>query len=200
MERVLAKRQELGWEQTNLAELAAFIAYAQAFPDGFLALVDTYDTLQSGVPNYICVAAVLAEMGHQPRGIRLDSGDLAYLSKCSRAMINEAAARLGIEAIAQSKIVASNDINEDVLHSLNKQGHEIDIFGVGTHLVTATICHPEYVVVLLLLFWSMMSQLIVRAPPSRSPARSSRRWVACTSWWRFSGSLASSCPTTLPRS
>jgi nicotinate phosphoribosyltransferase len=65
VERVLGKRGELGWDQTNLAELAAFIAYAQAFPDGFLALVDTYDTLQSGVPNYICVAAVLAEMGYQ---------------------------------------------------------------------------------------------------------------------------------------
>src|SRR5690554_4921683 len=63
VDRVLAKREELGWVETNLAELAAFIAYAQAFPAGFLALVDTYDTLQSGVPNYICVAAVLAEMG-----------------------------------------------------------------------------------------------------------------------------------------
>lgn len=136
VERVLAKRKELGWGETNEAELAAFIAYAQAFPNGFLALVDTYDTLQSGVPNYICVAAVLAEMNYKPRGIRLDSGDLAYLSKRSRAMFHEAAQRLGIEAIAESKIVASNDINEDVLHSLNKQGHEIDIFGVGTHLVT----------------------------------------------------------------
>ena len=71
----------------------------------------------------------------QPVGIRLDSGDLAYLSKRARALFQQAASELGMESLARSTIVASNDINEDVLHSLNKQGHEIDSFGVGTHLV-----------------------------------------------------------------
>ena len=67
MDRVLQKREQLGFMETNTAELAAFIAYAQAFPTSFLALVDTYDTLQSGVPNYILVAAVLVEMGFKVR-------------------------------------------------------------------------------------------------------------------------------------
>lgn len=71
---------------TNEGELAAFISYAQSFPDDFLALVDTYDTLQSGIPNFIAVSVVLFRLGYQPFGIRLDSGDLAYQSKVAREM------------------------------------------------------------------------------------------------------------------
>lgn len=81
VELVLAKKLLLPCAaQGNEGELAAFISYAQAFPSGFLALVDTYDSLLSGTPNYLAVGWALHEVGYSPRGIRLDSGDLAYLS------------------------------------------------------------------------------------------------------------------------
>lgn len=130
------KLEEIEFGKTNLGELAAFLAYARAFPDGFLALVDTYDTLRSGIPNFLAVAALLHRTGHKPIGIRLDSGDLAYLSKEARRMFRAASERLNIPEFANLKIAASNDINEETLHALNQQGHEIDIFGIGTHLVT----------------------------------------------------------------
>lgn len=135
VEKVLAYREELSFHDTNDSELVSFIAYAQAFPDGFLALVDTYDTLRSGIPNAICVALALTELGHTPQGIRLDSGDLAHLSKEARRMFGEARAKTGVD-LPRQKIVASNEINEQTIISLDRQGHEIDIFGIGTHLVT----------------------------------------------------------------
>jgi len=121
---------------TNEGELAAFIAYAVAFPSGFLALVDTYDTLNSGIPNYVAVSLALNHLGYKSIGIRLDSGDLAYLSKESRKYFVKAAQQFNVPHLKKSIIVASNDINESVLHALNEQGHEIDSFGIGTHLVT----------------------------------------------------------------
>ena len=93
---VLAKKQLLpsSWQQVNKGELAAFISYAQAFPSGFLALVDTYDSLLSGTPNYLAVGWALHEVGYSPRGIRLDSGDLAYLStKVSKPKPHKEASR-----------------------------------------------------------------------------------------------------------
>lgn len=78
---------QLGFSQTNAGETAAFIAFAQAFPDGFVALVDTYDTLNSGVPNFIAVALALRDAGFTAKGLRLDSGDLAYLSRETRNML-----------------------------------------------------------------------------------------------------------------
>jgi nicotinate phosphoribosyltransferase len=132
---VLKYRDELGFNGANEGELAAFIAYAQAFPDGFLALADTYDTLQSGVPNFLSVALALHSINHRPVGVRLDSGDLAYLSKETRAMFRDVAASHNVP-FERLLIVASNDINETTLHSLAHQGHEIDVFGIGTHLVT----------------------------------------------------------------
>ncbi len=75
---------------TNEGELAAFLAYAQAFPDATMLLVDTYDTLQSGLPNAIRVFKILRELGHEPIGIRLDSGDLGYLSREARRMLDDA--------------------------------------------------------------------------------------------------------------
>ncbi len=121
---------------SNTGELAAFIAYAQVFPTAFLALVDTYDTLGSGVPNFICVALALVKVGYRPRGIRLDSGDLAYLSKQVREQFKRVAKRENLDWFARLTITASNEINESVLAALEKQGHEIDAFGIGTHLVT----------------------------------------------------------------
>jgi len=128
-------RHALGYRQSNEGELAAFIAYAQAFPRGFLALVDTYDTLKSGVPNFLAVALALAECGYQPVGIRLDSGDLAFLSREARRMFRAVSERYRVD-FERLTIAASNDLNEQTLLSLNQQGHEIDVFGIGTHLVT----------------------------------------------------------------
>lgn len=133
---VLDVRRELGFNNTNEGELAAFIAYAIAFPKSFLALVDTYDTLKSGVPNFLCVAVALSRIGYKPIGIRLDSGDLSYLSKKAKEMFEWAAGMTWQENIKDCVIVASNDINEEVLLALKQQGHAIDVFGIGTHLVT----------------------------------------------------------------
>mmetsp|Transcript_1761 Transcript_1761/g.2019 ORF Transcript_1761/g.2019 Transcript_1761/m.2019 type:complete len:366 (-) Transcript_1761:1907-3004(-) len=131
------KRISLGWTNTNEGELAAFVAYAIAYPEGFLALVDTYDTLESGVPNFICVSLALLDLGYKPKGIRLDSGDLAYLSKEARKMFQDVNARIKLDFdFSNCMIVASNDINEKVLVSLAEQGHEIDAFGIGTNLVS----------------------------------------------------------------
>lgn len=129
------KYKELNGFNTNSGELVAFISYAISFPDKFLALVDTYDTLGSGVPNFICVALALAEIGLNAVGIRLDSGDLAYLSRESRKMFEIYGSKHGVD-LSKVLIVASNDINESVLKSLREEGHEIDVFGIGTNLVT----------------------------------------------------------------
>ncbi len=99
---------------TNMGELAAFIMFAQAFPDNFLALIDTYDTLKSGTWNFILVGAALSELGYVPVGVRLDSGDLRYLSIEVRRAFVLADKILGKDVFAKCTIVASNDINEDV--------------------------------------------------------------------------------------
>lgn len=135
---VLDCRNELGFVHTNEGELASFIAYAQSFPQGFLALVDTYDTLNSGVPNFLSVATALHRLGYQPLGIRLDSGDLAFLSRETRRMFCDVSERYSLP-FTNLVITASNDIDEDTLLSLNQQGHEIDTFGIGTHLVTCEV-------------------------------------------------------------
>ncbi|CAF4749116.1 unnamed protein product [Rotaria sp. Silwood1] len=123
-------------DQTSKGELAAFVAYAISFPSGFLALVDTYDVLKSGVPNFLAVTLALHDCNYQALGLRLDSGDLAYLSMEVRANFIEVAQKFNLPYIEHLTIVASNDINEDTLHSLGKQEHAIDVFGIGTHLVT----------------------------------------------------------------
>ena len=141
---VMEIRKSLGYEKTNDGELAAFIAYAQAFPKKFLALVDTYNTLKSGVPNFICVAMALLNIGYKPVGVRIDSGDLAYLSKEIRKMLIEVSEKYKNPGIvpydlSMQKIMASNDINESVLKELNLQGHSIDGYGIGTYLGTCWV-------------------------------------------------------------
>jgi nicotinate phosphoribosyltransferase len=126
---VLARRKELNYNATNDGELAAFISYAQAFPNGFTALVDTYDTLQSGTPNFLLVGLALHEVGYVPRGIRLDSGDLDYLSCKVREMFQHVDQLLNITVFSKCRIVASNDINEDILLHFQRTEHEIDVFG-----------------------------------------------------------------------
>jgi len=137
MDLVLEYRNKLDkGKTTNEGELAAFIAYAVAFPSGFLALVDTYDTLNSGIVNFIAVSLALNDLGYKSIGIRLDSGDLAYLSKECRKYFKSMADKFNLDFLGNVTIVASNDINEAVIHALKEQGHEIDAFGIGTHLVT----------------------------------------------------------------
>lgn len=131
----LKYRKELGYENSNEGELASFLSYAISFPKSFLALVDTYDTINSGIPNFLCIALSLLESGYKPVGIRLDSGDLAYLSKKAREIFNKVSKKYSID-LSYLKITASNDIDEDIIESLNLQKHEIDIFGIGTKLAT----------------------------------------------------------------
>ncbi|MDR1795379.1 MAG: nicotinate phosphoribosyltransferase [Erysipelotrichaceae bacterium] len=112
-------------------EYDAFLQYAKVSPDNCVFLVDTYDTLRSGIPNAIKVAKeYLIPNGHKLNGIRLDSGDLAYLSKKARSMLDEA----GLE---DTKIVASNSLDEFIIAELIRQDAAIDIFGVGENLITA---------------------------------------------------------------
>ncbi|EFO86918.1 hypothetical protein CRE_13822 [Caenorhabditis remanei] len=118
-------------------ELTAFVAYAIAFPDSFLALIDTYDVLRSGVVNFVAVSLALHDFGYRSMGCRIDSGDLSYLSKeLRRRFVKVAALKEEYKFFETMCIVASNDINEETIMSLNEQKHEINAFGVGTHLVT----------------------------------------------------------------
>ncbi len=110
-------------------ELDAFMNYAKAYPDTCLLLVDTYNTIESGVPNAIKVFDQLRKSGHEPVGIRIDSGDLAYISKKARQMLDDA----GYE---KAQICASGDLDEYVIEDLLIQGAKIDSFGVGTRLIT----------------------------------------------------------------
>jgi nicotinate phosphoribosyltransferase len=123
-------------EECNKGELASFIAFAIAFPTQMLSLVDTYNVLKSGIPNFCAVALALNDLGYRARGIRLDSGDLAYQSLKVRAIFTAIAEDFNLPWFENLIIVASNDINEEILQSLNHQGHTIDQFGIGTHLVT----------------------------------------------------------------
>ena len=118
------------WVMSFPSEIEAFRAYADLYPDACLLLVDTYNTLKSGVPNAIEVFKELRAKGHEPLGIRLDSGDLAYLSKRARKMLDEA----GFE---KAKIFASGDLDENVIWDLKMQGAKIDTYGVGTRLITS---------------------------------------------------------------
>lgn len=118
------------WVMDYESEYEAFKAYAKVYPDNCLLLVDTYDTLRSGLPNAIKVFKELRAEGHEPVGIRLDSGDFAYLSKKARAMLDEA----GFE---KAIICASGDMDEHSIASLLQQGAKINSWGVGTKLITS---------------------------------------------------------------
>ena len=118
------------WVMNFPSEIEAFRAYAKSFPKGCLLLVDTYDTLKSGVPNAIKVFKEMRAQGLEPVGIRLDSGDLAYLSKEARKMLD----RAGFE---KAIICASGDLDEYSIRSLKEQGARIDTWGVGTKLITS---------------------------------------------------------------
>lgn len=119
------------WVMYHDDEFTAFRRFAEIYPDNTILLVDTYDVLGSGVPNAIRTAKeVLIPMGKRLKGIRLDSGDLAYLSKKSKTMLDEA-------GLNDCKIIASNSLDEFTIHSILDQGGCIDSFGVGERLITA---------------------------------------------------------------
>ena len=118
------------WVMSFDSEIDAFRAYANCFPEKTLLLVDTYDTLRSGVPNAIRVFREQREKGYEPLGIRLDSGDLAYLSRKARQMLDEA-------GFPNAKICVSNDLDEYLIRDLKLQGARIDLWGVGTRLITS---------------------------------------------------------------
>lgn len=117
------------WIMAFADELSAFRAYTEVFPEHSVLLVDTYDTLLSGLPNAIIAAKELRARGFELQGIRLDSGDLAYLSRVAREQLDAA-------GFPQVRIVASNDLDEHLIHSMRSEGARIDIYGVGTRLAT----------------------------------------------------------------
>lgn len=118
------------WVQIFDSEYEAFAAYARSYPDNCTLLVDTYDVIRSGIPNAIKVFdEVLAPMGYRPKGVRIDSGDIAYLSKKTRAMLDEA-------GYSDVKIIASNSLDEYIIRELVRQGAATDMFGVGENLIT----------------------------------------------------------------
>ena len=117
------------WIMAFPDELTAFRKYAEVFPDSCILLVDTYDTLKSGIPNAITVAGEMRSAGHELVGIRIDSGDLAYLSREARRLFDAA-------GFPNARIVASNEIDEYVIESILAEGGKIDIYGVGTKLAT----------------------------------------------------------------
>ena len=123
------------WVMSFPDEYTAFKTYANLYPNACTLLVDTYDTIKSGVPNAIKVFTEMRESGIELKnyGIRLDSGDLAYLSKKARKMLDEA----GFE---DAVIAASNDLDEHLIRSLKNQGAQITSWGVGTNLITSKDC------------------------------------------------------------
>jgi nicotinate phosphoribosyltransferase len=122
------------WVESFPTELESFQAYAKIYPRNCLLLVDTYDTLRSGVPNAIKVGKELRESKQGDLvGIRLDSGDLTFLSREARKMLDDA-------GFDRTRILGSSDLDEWLIESIRKQGAEIDVWGVGTRLVTSYSC------------------------------------------------------------
>ena len=117
--------------QSFESEYEAFLTYAKTYPNDTLLLVDTYSTLESGIPNAIKVAKEYLEPnGYRLKGIRIDSGDLAYLSKEARKMLDEA-------GLKDCKITVSNSLDEYIIENLIYQGAKVDSFGVGERLITS---------------------------------------------------------------
>ncbi len=120
------------WVQLFDSEYDAFKAYASTYPDSCTLLVDTYNVLKSGIPNAIRVFnEVLVPNGYRPRGIRIDSGDITYLSKKARKMLDEA-------GFPDCKITASNSLDEYIIQDMIRQGACVDSFGVGERMITAS--------------------------------------------------------------
>ena len=118
------------WIQMFPTELEAFEAYAKVYPNGCTLLIDTYNVLKSGLPNAIKVFKELKEKGFKPGGVRIDSGDITYLTKKIRETLDS-------EGLSDVKIVVSNSLDEYIIRDLLRQGAVIDSFGVGERLITS---------------------------------------------------------------
>lgn len=119
------------WVQTFANEIDAFRAYARTYPENCLLLVDTYNVLKSGIPNAIKVFnEEVLPRGFRPTGVRIDSGDIAYLSKKTRTMLDDA-------GFPDCKILVSNSLDEYIIRDILVQGAEVDSFGVGERLITS---------------------------------------------------------------
>lgn len=151
------------WVMSFGSELEAFRAYAEVFPHECLLLVDTYDTLKSGVPNAITVFKELRARGIEPNGIRLDSGDLAYLSRTARKMLDDA-------GFPNARIFASGDLDEEVIWDLKAQGAAIDVWGVGTRMITSQN-NPALGGVYKLSAEEVNGELVPRIKISENPAK-----------------------------
>jgi len=120
------------WVQLFKDEYTAFKTYAEKYPDSCMLLVDTYNVLKSGIPNAIKVFdEVLKPLGKRPMGIRIDSGDITYITKKARKMLDEA-------GYSDCKICVSNSLDEYLIRDMNRQGAKIDTYGVGERLITAS--------------------------------------------------------------
>ncbi|XP_066533453.1 nicotinate phosphoribosyltransferase [Hoplias malabaricus] len=119
-------------------EFAAFLSYAIAYPSNFLPVIDSYSVSCSGVLCFCSVALALCELQYQPLGIRLDSGDLCRQSVEVRRIFRACCTHFGVPAFESLMIVGTNSVSEQSLTELNKRENEIDVVGVGTHLVTCT--------------------------------------------------------------
>ena len=122
LEMALNYREQLSWHSTQLKELYAFVSFGSAFPRTFSSLVDSYNTRESGIKNFLLVSLALSELGYIPLSIRLDSGDLASLSIYAKEMFREIGDRFGRD-FSKIKVVASNDINEGTIRSLISKNH-----------------------------------------------------------------------------
>lgn len=118
------------WVQLFPSELEAFRAYAETYPDACVLLVDTYNVLRSGIPHAIEVFRELKAKGHKPGGVRIDSGDITYLSREARRLLDEA-------GLPDCPIVASNSLDEYIISDILQQGAAVDSFGVGERLITS---------------------------------------------------------------
>ncbi|MEQ2297104.1 hypothetical protein AMECASPLE_031284 [Ameca splendens] len=119
-------------------ELAAFLSYAIAYPQNFLPVIDSYSVGCSGLLNFCAVALALCELGYKPVGVRLDSGDLCRQSMEVRRVFRLCSEQFSASTFNSLTIVGSNNISEETMTELNKKANEIDVVGVGTHLVTCT--------------------------------------------------------------
>ncbi len=121
------------WVQKFETELDSFRAYAETYPNNTLLLVDTYNVLTSGMPNAITVFKELREKGYKPHGVRIDSGDIAYLSKEARKMLDA-------EGFEDAIIIASSDLDEEIIDNLKLQDAAVNAWAVGTNLITSRDC------------------------------------------------------------
>jgi nicotinate phosphoribosyltransferase len=133
-------RESLSWTHTNLDELFSFATFTSVYKESSNLLVDTFNTIESGVKNAIIISLALFKMtGKVIRGIRLDSGDLPELSIKAKNLFRSTAEKCNVELLKELKVSASNDINENSINNFNLKGHGMDIYGIGTNLVTCQL-------------------------------------------------------------